>query len=82
MFALLTLATFLQGLERRAESAQVAAEAAAAEAAHARGTVSRQEAALSRLALLLTETRAAARAAAEQAHDSRLHAAPSCNGNL
>lgn len=69
-------------LERRAEIAQAAAAAAAAEAERANGTVSRQEAALSRLALLLTETRAAARAAADQAHDARLHAAPTCNGNL
>ena len=69
-------------LERRAESAQAAAAAAAADAERARVTVSRQEAALSRLALLLTETRAAARSAAETGRDGGLRAAAACNGHL
>jgi hypothetical protein len=61
--------------------AQATAAAAAADAERARCTVARQEAALSRLALLLTETRAAARATPEADRDGGLRAMPSCNGD-
>ena len=44
-----------QGLESAAERATALAQSARAEAEHAHGVIARQEAAISRLALLLTE---------------------------